>query len=189
MTNWLSWVKSALFTWQDFAAAQEFPIDFGDLLQNLQDFLIGLDAAASLQDLSITLEQERAHLPFGQAAAQIEERTMFFTLAAVAVGAAAFEETLQEGGVDQLRRELEGFKQAGLALAQGESGEALWFCLTHVLCKITGYEANASENETDPPMRKCLSQAYTPKIEKVNGATSKRVAKPLAVVFCRIFVN
>jgi hypothetical protein len=45
----------------------------------------------------------------------------------MAIGAAALEEAFQKGGVDEVGRQCEGLEQAGLALAQGQGGEALEF--------------------------------------------------------------
>jgi len=57
---------------------------------------------------------------------------VFIALLAMTVGAAAFEETLLEGGMQEVGGQLEGVEQAGLALAQGEGGEALEVLLTHI---------------------------------------------------------
>jgi len=46
--------------------------------------------------------QDGVHLPFGQATAEIKKRAMFLAFLAVAIGAAAFEEPFQEGGVERV---------------------------------------------------------------------------------------
>ena len=84
---------------------------------------------------------------------------MFFTVAAVAIATAAFKESFQEGGVDQIGRQLERLDQMGLALAQGQGGEALELCLTHNMSKIPNQALLASKNENAPEMRKCLTLA------------------------------
>jgi hypothetical protein len=89
----------------------------------LEHLLVRLDAVARLENLPFAFEQEGPHLALGQAAAQVEEGAVFFALAAMAIGAAAFEETFQEGGVDEIRGQLAGLEQAGLALAQSQGGK------------------------------------------------------------------
>ena len=79
---------------------------------------------------------------------------MLLTLPAVAVGAATFEKALQKGGVNRIGRESEGAQEMGLALAQGEGGEALEFFLTHIMRKILLPSSCASENEKTPRKRK-----------------------------------
>jgi hypothetical protein len=131
------------------------------LVQGLECFVVSLDAAAGLEDLGFSFKQDGAHLSFGQTAAQVKEGAMLFPLAAMAVSTATFEETLQEGGTDQVRGQLEGLEEVGLALAQSQSGKALEFSLTHIMSKIAGPVASASENENNPRMRKCLPAALS----------------------------
>ena len=107
--------------------AQQLPVYPGELVEGGQEFLIRLDAVARLQDLGFSLKQESPHPAFGQAAAQVEERTMFIALAAMAIGAATGEEAFEEGGMDNIWGKLEGVEQTGLALAQGQGGKALEF--------------------------------------------------------------
>ena len=61
---------------------------------------------------------------------------MFFALAAVAIGAAAFEEAFQKGGVNGIGRQNEGAQEMCFALAQGERGKAFELELTHTMSKI-----------------------------------------------------
>src|SRR5208282_102216 len=140
---------------QGVASAQQLPIDLGKLIQARQRLLVSFDTAAGLADLWFAFEQQSAHLSPGQAAAQIEERAVPFPLAAVAIGPAAFEEALQEGGVDGVGRQPEGLEQAGLALAQGQGGEASEFCITHNMSKIPRWGRMTSEKENAPQTRKC----------------------------------
>jgi hypothetical protein len=107
------------------------------LVQAFQELLVGLNTAAPLEDLGGLFEQEGSHLAFGQAAAQVIKRAVFFALAAMAIGAAAWEEAFQEGGVNGVGRQGEGPQEQSLALAQGEGGEALEFVLTYNMSKIT----------------------------------------------------
>jgi hypothetical protein len=136
------------------AAAKQFPVNPGELVEVFQELLVGRHALASLQDLSVLFEEEGAHLPLRQAAAQVEKGAVFFTLLAVAIGAAAFEESLQERGVKGVGWESQRAQEMGLALAQGEGGEAFEVCLTHILSKIPRSRTSASENENGSGNRK-----------------------------------
>jgi hypothetical protein len=102
------------------AAAKQFPIDPGKLLQALQELSVRLDAAPGLDDLGLFLEQQSAHLALGQTSAQIKKGAMFFALAAMTIGAAAFEEAFEEGGMDRLGGHFEGLEEMGLTLAEGQ---------------------------------------------------------------------
>jgi hypothetical protein len=117
------------------------------LVQVLQELLVGCHALARLEDLGGFFEQEGAHLPFRQTAAEVEKGAVLVALSTVTVGAAAFEETFQKGGVNRILREGEGVQETGFALTQGEGGEAFEFRLTHTMSKIAGSEVKARENE------------------------------------------
>lgn len=119
--------------------------------------MVSLDTATGLEDLGFSFEQDGAHLPFGEATAQVKEGTMLLALAAMAVWTAAFEETLQEGGMDQIRGQLEGLEQVRLALAQGQGGKAVEFCLTHIIGKIRDPIASASKKENGPQCESAYS--------------------------------
>jgi hypothetical protein len=75
---------------------------------------------------------------------------MLLTLAAMTIGAATFKKALKEGGVDKVGWELERLKQAGLSLAQSQSGEAPELVLTHNIGKIQSRRHRASEKENAP---------------------------------------
>jgi hypothetical protein len=117
------------------------------LVEAFQELLVGPDPVARLQDLGLLFEQEGSHLPFGEAAAEIEEGAVFFAGSAVAIGAATFEKSLQKGGVKGIGREGEGTQEMSFPLTQGEGREVLQLFLTHRICKIAGSGLNASENE------------------------------------------
>jgi hypothetical protein len=117
------------------------------LVEALQELLVGLDSVAGLEDLGGLFKQQASHLPFGQAAAQIKEGTVFVAGSAVAIGAATFEKALQKGGVQGVGRKGEGAQEVGFAQAEGEGGKALEFFLTHNICKIAQSGCKASENE------------------------------------------
>jgi hypothetical protein len=129
------------------------------LVQLFQELLIGLHALASLKDLGVLFEQEGAHLPLGQAAAQVEKGAMLLALFAVAIGAAAFEESLQEGGVKGVGWERQSAQEMSLALTQGQGGEVCKVCLTHNISKIPQPRVSASEKENGSGNRKRLGQA------------------------------
>jgi hypothetical protein len=129
------------------AAAEQFPVNPGELVEALQELLVGLDAVAGLLDLRLLFEQQGSHLPFGQAAAQIEEGAVFLAGSAVAIGAATLEKALQEGGAKGIGWEGQRAQEMGFALTQGKGREAFELCLTHSIGKIAQSERNASENE------------------------------------------
>ena len=58
MTNWLSWLKSALFTGQGFAPAEKFGIDLGEFFQALPKLLIGHHRLLAIVALGWGFEQE-----------------------------------------------------------------------------------------------------------------------------------
>ena len=101
-------------------------IDLADFIEPLLHLGVSGHTLAGLVELGCGFEQERLHLAFGEAAVQIIEGAVFGAGGgvAVAVGFAACEETLDEGGVEELWGELKGAQQMRLALAQGEGGSA-----------------------------------------------------------------
>jgi len=105
---------------ESVAAAEQLPVNPGELVEAFQELLVCLHAVAPLEDLGLPFEQEGAHLPLGQAAAQIEERAMWVAGSAVAIGSATFEKALQEGGVQGIGGEAEGAQEMSFALTQGE---------------------------------------------------------------------
>ena len=85
---------------------------------------------AGLGDLGVGFEQQAAHAALGQAALEVEEGAVLLALMAGTLGASASQEPFQERGVDEVRGQREGAQEVGLALAQGQGGEALPFALT-----------------------------------------------------------
>ena len=55
---------------------------------------------------------------------------MFVALMAGALGAPAGQKPFQQGGVNKVRRQLEGAQEVSFALAQRQGGEALDLALT-----------------------------------------------------------
>jgi hypothetical protein len=129
------------------------------LVEFVQKLLISLHPMPSLEDLSLLFEQEGVHLPFGQAAAQIVKRAVFFALFAAAVRASTLEKALQEGGVQRIGRQGQGAQETSFALAQGEGGEASEFYLTHIMSKIENPVGYASKNEKARSKRKRFRRA------------------------------
>jgi len=117
------------------------------LVEAVQELLVSLDPVARLEDLGRLFEQEGSHLPFGQAAADVEEGAVFVARSAVAIRPTTFEEALQKGGVKGIGREGEGAQEMSFALTQGEGREAFELVLPHNICKIAQSRLNASENE------------------------------------------
>lgn len=93
-------------------------IDLTDLIQHQQHLSLGRHTETCLMDLVCGLEQQRLHLPFGEAAVEIIKGAVPGAAAmAVAIGFAAFEQSLHEGGVQEMGREFKGAQQMSLALA------------------------------------------------------------------------
>jgi hypothetical protein len=109
--------------------------------------LVGLDTVTRLQDLGLVFEQQGSHLPFGQAAAEIEEGAVFLARSAMTIGPATLEKALQKGGMEGVGREGEGAQEMSFALTQGEGREALGLVLTHNICQIARSRPEASEKE------------------------------------------
>jgi len=124
------------------------------LVEVFQKLLVGRDTVAGLEDLGRLFEQQRSHLPFGQAAAEIKERAVFVARSAMAIGAAALEKALQKGGVNRIGREGETAQEMNFALTQGEGGEMWEIILTHIMSKIPSSQVDASENENAGGKRK-----------------------------------
>ena len=106
------------------APAEQFPVNPGELVEAVQELLVGLDTVARLEDLGRLFEQQGSHLPFGQAATKIEEGAVFLARSAVTIGPATFEKALQKGGVDGVGREGESVQEMSFALTQSEGREA-----------------------------------------------------------------
>jgi hypothetical protein len=111
-------------------APQQFQIDPGELVEGFEQVAVGLDRLAGLDDLSVGFEQQAAHATFGEAAVEVEEGAVFVALMAGALGAPAGQEPFQQGGVNEVRRQLEGSQEVSFALAQSQGGEALDLALT-----------------------------------------------------------
>jgi hypothetical protein len=71
-----------------------------------------------LKDLVFGFEQEGLELSFGEGPVEVKEGAVFGPPAlAGALFLAAFEQSLQEGGVEHLRWQVEGAQKVGLAFA------------------------------------------------------------------------
>ena len=100
-------------------------IDLADLIQRLQHARISGQTLTRLLDLLRGLQQQRLHLAFGEAAVEVKKGAVLGAAAvAVTVGFAAFEEPLDQRGVQELGRESKRAQQMRLALAQGQGGRA-----------------------------------------------------------------
>jgi hypothetical protein len=94
---------------QRFTAAEQFVIDLADFVEHLLHLGISGHTLTCLVDLVRGFKQERLHLAFGEAAAEIKEWAVLRTAGvAVAIGFATFEESLDQGGVQYLGREFKG---------------------------------------------------------------------------------
>jgi hypothetical protein len=93
-------------------------IDLTDLIKHQLRLGISGHALPGLVNLGLGLKQERLHPPFGEATIEIKERSS-------ALGLAAFEKSLNQGGVQEFGRKLKRAQQMSLALAQGQGGSPL----------------------------------------------------------------
>jgi hypothetical protein len=101
-------------------------IDLTDLIKHQLRLGISGHALPGLVNLGLGLKQERLHPPFGEATIEIKERSVLGTLGvASALGLAAFEKSLNQGGVQEFGRKLKRAQQMSLALAQGQGGSPL----------------------------------------------------------------
>jgi hypothetical protein len=110
-------------------------VNLADFIESLLHLGVSRHTLAGLVDLGRRLEQERLHLAFGEAAIEIIEGAVFgvWVSVAVTVGLATLHETLDQGRVEDLRRELEGTQEMNLAVAQSECGGAFeWLYPTHI---------------------------------------------------------
>jgi hypothetical protein len=105
-----------------FVAPQQFQIDPGELVERFEQLAVSLDRRTGLGNLGVGLEQQAAHAAFGQAAVEVEEGAVFVALMARALGPATGQEPFEQGGVDEVRWQLEGTQELSLALAQGQGG-------------------------------------------------------------------
>jgi len=114
---------------------------------------VGLDRLAGLGDLSVGFEQQAAHATFGQAAVEVEEGAVLVALMTGALGAPAGQEPFQQGGVNEVGRQLEGAQQAvSFALAQSQGGEARdWALTVYIYLSYDGKPISVKR------MRKCSS--------------------------------
>jgi hypothetical protein len=84
-------------------AAEQFVIDLADLVEHLKHLGISGHAEPGLVDLVGGFKQERLHLAFGEATVQIIEGAVLGTASmAMAIGFAALEESLDQGGVEEV---------------------------------------------------------------------------------------
>src|SRR5439155_19215095 len=90
------------------------------LLQYVPEGLVSRDSVSGQGLLLGRLEQELAHLARLEARSQVVEGTVALPARAAAVGLAAGGEALDEGGPEQVGRDLEGTKQPIPALTQRE---------------------------------------------------------------------
>jgi hypothetical protein len=118
------------FPGQGLIAPQQFPIDPRELVEGFEHLAVGLDRLAGLGDLSVGFEQQAAPATFGEAAVEVEEGAVFGALMTGALGAPAGQEPFQQGGVNEVGRQLEGPQEVSFALAQSQGGEALDGTLT-----------------------------------------------------------
>ena len=100
-------------------------IDLTDLIQHLHHLPISGHTLTCLVDLVWGLEQQRLHLPFGEAAVEIKEGAVLgAATVTVAVGFATFEKSLDQRSMQEMGREFKGTQQMSLAMAQGQGGRA-----------------------------------------------------------------
>jgi len=122
------------------------------LVESCEHLAVGLDRLAGLGDLSVGFEQQAAHATFGQAAVEVEEGAVLVALMTGALGAPAGQEPFQQGGVNEVGRQLEGAQAVSFALAQSQGGEARdWALTVYIYLSYDGKPISVKR------MRKCSS--------------------------------
>ena len=125
MTNWLSCVKSVLFTSQAFAAAQQFGIDLREFLNLRLELVVVLNPRLSGLALGGCFKEEFIHSTRSQALGQVEEGSMFIpAMVAGAIGFATAGKPLDQRGPQRIREDLELGDQKTFAVAQSQGGFA-----------------------------------------------------------------
>lgn len=102
------------------ASPEKFGVDLGKLLQFLPESLVGRNAMAGEGLLGGGLEEELPDLSGLEAGGEIEEGAMAFTPSATAVGLAAADEALDEGGAEEIAGNAQGTKEPITSLTQRE---------------------------------------------------------------------
>jgi hypothetical protein len=94
-------------------------VDLADFIESLLYLGVSRHTLAGIVDLGRRLEQERLHLPFGEAAIEIIKGAVFggWVSVAVTVGLATFHIPLDQGSVEDFRGQFKGAQEAGLTLA------------------------------------------------------------------------
>jgi len=76
---------------------------------------------------------------------------VLLTLMTGALGASAGQEAFQQGGVNEVRGQLDGAQEMGFALAQREGGETLDFGLLLIyMCSKSEIQGQSSKCESAP---------------------------------------
>jgi hypothetical protein len=93
-------------------------IDLTEPIQHLQGLGVSGHPVTRLLDFVWGFEQQRLHLPFGEAAVEIKEGAVLgAAMATVAIGLAILEESLDQRSMQEVGREFKGAQQMSLALA------------------------------------------------------------------------
>jgi len=90
------------------------------------DLGVGSQAFAGLVDLGFGLEQKGLDVTFGEAAVEVKEGAVLWSLGmAAALGLATFEEAFEQGSMEQIRGQVKAAQKMGFALAKRQGGSAV----------------------------------------------------------------
>jgi hypothetical protein len=139
-------------------------VDLAEVIECFLDLRVSGEALARLLDLLWGFEQERLHLPFGEAAVEIKEGAVLGAVSmAMALGFATLHIPLDQGSVEDFCGELKGAQQAGLALAQSQGGSAGEILNpTHMYKRDTQNREPCKQKENAPDSENALSRWTRP---------------------------
>lgn len=109
---------------QGFTAAKQFSVNLRKFLQAFPMMLVVLDGLLHHLLLGGTFEEKLQDMAGGQVGNQIIERAMALALSATAVGFAAGGKPFDIRTAEQIGRNDQLTEQRGLALTQGQRGDA-----------------------------------------------------------------
>mgnify|MGYP000274547790 CR=1 FL=1 len=127
-------------------------VDLADFIESLLHLGVSRHTLAGLVELGRRLEQERLHLPFGEAAIEIIKGAVLggWVAVAVTVGLATLHEALDQGRMEDFGRKLERTQEMSLAVTQSECGGAFERLYpTHI------YEQDTQSPQGSKQKRKC----------------------------------
>jgi len=140
-------------------APKQFGIELREFLDLLLERTEMLHALAGVLLLLLGFEEEFVHFTDRQTLGEIIKRPVLGSaVMALALSFAAGGKALDEGGAEQIRRNVQLLEEKALALAQSQSGLAsVVEYPRHIYSKDREITCRVNEKETAPEMRKCLN--------------------------------